>query len=78
MIGDIKAGGHADLNCVVGYGSRQSINEPLECVSLTEVLKQTSCKYRFTEEERNFHQQLVDTLASKKYNMEDSQKVLKR
>jgi hypothetical protein len=74
----IKAGGHADLNCIVGYGSRQSVNEPLESVSLTDVLKLTSCKYRFTDEERTLHQQMVDALANKKYNMEDSQKVLKK
>lgn len=60
----IKAGGSKDLECLVEYFSRVSKNEPLEKVSIQELIltlpNNTTSFY--TEEEKELHQRLIHSL----------------
>ena len=60
----IKAGGSKDLECLVGYFSKVSKDEPLEKVSIQELIltlpNNTTSFY--TEEENELHQRLIHSL----------------
>lgn len=63
----IKAGGSKDLECLVEYFSRVSKDEPLEKVSIQELIltlpNNTTSFY--TEEEKELHQRLIRTLVNR-------------
>lgn len=64
----IKAGGSKDLECLVGYFSKVSKDEPLEKVSIQELIltlpNNTTSFY--TEEENELHQRLIHSLKKAK------------
>lgn len=64
----IKAGGSKDLECLVGYFSKVSKDEPLEKVSIQELIltlpNNTTSFY--TEEEKELHQRLIHSLKKAK------------
>ena len=64
----IKAGGSKDLECLVGYFSKVSKDEPLEKVSIQELIltlpSHTTSFY--TEEENELHQRLIHSLKKSK------------
>lgn len=69
----IKAGGNPDLECAVGYWQKKSNNDTVCPTLLREVLASQQIK-NFPQEEVNFQQKLVDTLATKMPS-EDKDKV---
>lgn len=62
----IKAGGSKDLVCYVGYFSRASKNEKMDTVSVQEMIKtvHNNCVTKYTPEETELQQRLVNILAS--------------
>lgn len=64
----IKAGGSKDLECLVGYFLKVSKDEPLEKVSIQELIltlpNNTTSFY--TEEENELHQRLIHSLKKAK------------
>ena len=67
----IKAGGSKDLECLVEYFSRVSKDEPLEKVSIQELIltlpNNTTSFY--TEEEKELHQRLIRTLVNREIKL---------
>ena len=63
----IKAGGSKDLVCYVGYFSRASKNEKMSTVSVQEMIKTIydNCVTKYTPEETELHQRMVNVLASR-------------
>lgn len=61
----IKAGGHLDLECLINYGSRKSNNETLKTVTVKEIIKTVwaSAESKYTKEEIDLYQRLVNVLA---------------
>ena len=64
----IKAGGSKDLECLVGYFSKVSKDEPLEKVSIQELILTlpNNTTYFYTEEENELHQRLIYSLKKAK------------
>ena len=62
----IKSGGNADLMCYVNYFSRESINEKIYTASIRDLLKtvQYDCATKYTPEETEVYQRLVNVLFS--------------
>ncbi|MDD6879928.1 MAG: hypothetical protein PUD59_06915, partial [bacterium] len=62
----IKAGGSKDLLCYVGYFSRASKNEKMDTVSVQEMIKKVhnDCITKYTPEETELHQRMINALAS--------------
>ncbi len=60
----IKAGGSKDLECLVGYFSKVSKDEPLEKVSIQELIltHPNNTTSFYTEEENELHQRLIHSL----------------
>lgn len=60
----IKAGGSKDLECLVGYFSKVSKDEPLEKVSIQKLLLMlpNNTTSFYTEEEKELHQRLIHSL----------------
>ena len=63
----IKAGGSKDLVCYVGYFSRASKNEKMSTVSVQEMIKTIydNCVTKYTPEETELYQRMVNVLASR-------------
>lgn len=61
----IKAGGSKDLVCYIGYLSRGSKYEKLNTITVQELIKKVrnDCVTKYTKEERDLHQKLVNILA---------------
>ena len=72
----IRAGGHTDLECLVEHGSRKSEKEPLNTVTVGDMIKTVwaNAVDRYTEEEASLHQRLVNAL-SNGLPVEDSSQV---
>ena len=62
----LKAGGHTDLECYVGYFHRASKDEPLDTITANKLLltQNNNALTFYTPEEHELHQRLVDTIAS--------------
>lgn len=62
----IKLGGSKDLVCYIDYFSRTNDRKRLNTVTIEELLRTRSnnCATKYTPEETELHQKLVDTLAS--------------
>ena len=62
----IKAGGSKDLLCYVGYFSRASKTEKIDIVSMQELIRSihNDCATKYTPEETELHQRMVNALAS--------------
>lgn len=71
----IKAGGSKDLVCYVDYFTRARQNQKMDTVTVQEMIKTVynDCVTKYTEEETELHQRLVNALANKV----DSNKVKK-
>lgn len=62
----IKAGGHKDLECYLGYFSRLNHEEELKTITIEELIKKQSnnAAVFYTPEEDELHQRLVNVLDS--------------
>ena len=62
----IKAGGSKDLMCYINYFSRANENEKFDTISVGELLRTTynDCIIKYTPEETELQQRLVNTLVS--------------
>lgn len=60
----IKAGGHGDLNCFVGYGSRNNQKEKLNIKSVNNLLRTVhhNCAEVYTPEEKELYQRLTNSI----------------
>ena len=54
----LKAGGHIDLDCYLGYFYRSCDNSKFDTIKLNDVLN----NLKYTDEEHDLHQKLVDSL----------------
>ena len=61
----IKAGGRTDLECLVNYGLRTSEIEPLDVETIQEILINwcANVSNKYTKEEKDLHQRLVNVLS---------------
>lgn len=62
----IKAGGSKDLLCYIDYFSRASKNEKVDRISIQKLIQSTQydCVTKYTPEETQLHQRIVNVLAS--------------